>query len=83
MRKWFYVVFFPHRRHTVDKPDALSIAFSIADESKQLVKLLAIGIRADGSVFLLDTGLTEEDANQLYGDFRVWVGDQLGKEMLR
>jgi hypothetical protein len=66
----------------VDKPDALSIAFSIADESKQLVKLLAIGIRADGSVFLLDTGLTEEDANQLYGDFRVWVGDQLGKEML-
>jgi hypothetical protein len=67
----------------VDKPDALSIAFSIADESKQLVKLLAIGIRADGSVFLLDTGLTEEDANQLYGDFRVWVGDQLGKEMLK
>ena len=66
----------------MDKPDALSIAFSIADESKQLIKLLAIGVRTDGSVFLLDSGLTEEDADQLCKDFRVWIGDKLGQEML-
>lgn len=64
-------------------PDPLSIAYSIADESREIVKLLAIGIRANGSVLILDTGLTEEDANDMYRDFRLWLGDQLGKEMTR
>lgn len=64
-----------------NKPDALAIGYEIMDQSRELVKLLAIGIRADGSVLILDTGLTDEDANEMYGDFRLWLGGQLGRQI--
>lgn len=67
----------------MEQPDALSIGYEIMDQSSQLVKLLAIGVRTDGSILILDTGLTEDDANQMYRDFRLWMGDQLGRELMR
>jgi aromatic ring-cleaving dioxygenase len=67
----------------MDKPDALSIGYEICDQAKQLVKLLAIGVRADGSLLILDSGLTEDDANELYKDFRLWIGDKLSKELMQ
>lgn len=66
----------------MDRPDALAIGYEICDQSRQLVKLLAIGVRTDGSVLILDSGLTDEDANELFKDFRLWLGDKLEKQML-
>lgn len=65
----------------MDKPDALTIAWQIQEESKQLVKLLVLGVRADGSLLIIDSGLTKEDVDGLYRDFRLWIGGQLGNEL--
>lgn len=67
----------------MDSPDPLSIAFQIADESKTLVKLLAIGVRANGSVLILDSGLTMDEAQEMGKDLGLWVGGQLEKELTR
>lgn len=66
----------------MEKPDALTIAWQIQEESKQLVKLLVLGVRADGSLLIIDSGLTQEDVDGLYKDFRLWIGQQLGNEMM-
>ena len=67
----------------MDSPDPLSIAFSIAEESSTLVKLLVIGIRANGSVLILDSGLTMDEAQEMGKDLGLWVGGQLEKELTR
>lgn len=66
----------------MNKPDALTIGYEIVDQSRDIVKLLAIGVKADGSFLILDSGLTDDDVNELYRDFRQWVGSQLEKEIL-
>lgn len=66
----------------MNKPDALTIGYEIVDQSRDIVKLLAIGVKTDGSFLILDSGLTDDDVNELYRDFRQWVGSQLEKEIL-
>jgi hypothetical protein len=53
----------------MDTPDALSIAYAIADESPEVVKLLVIGYRANGSTFSFDTGLTVDEAKEMTKQF--------------
>lgn len=65
------------------KPDALSIAYEICDQSKQLVKLLAIGSRVDGSMFIQDTGLTVDEAKELCKQFVSWMDVCIGREIER
>ncbi len=67
----------------MDKPDALSIAFSVADESPELVKLLVVGFRTDGSIFHTDTGLTVDEAKELCYDFVAWMDRCVGREIER
>ena len=67
----------------MDSPDPLSIAFEIAEESATLVKLLVIGIRANGSVLILDSGLTMDEAHEMGKDLGLWVGGELEKEFLK
>lgn len=62
--------------------DALTIAAMIADESNHLVKMIAIGIRIDGSIMVLNSDMTEGDLNALFKDHRAWIGEHLGKEMM-
>lgn len=66
----------------MDAPDALTIAAMIADESRDIVKLLAIGVRTNGSVFIVHDGLSDEDFETMFKDFRVWLGGRLGKELM-
>lgn len=65
----------------MDKPEPLTIAAMIADESRELVKVLVIGVRTNGSLMIIDSGLEDEDFDQMYKDFRLWVGRRLGKEL--
>lgn len=67
----------------MNKPDALDMAFAIADESRDIVKLLAIGCRSNGSIFTLDTGLTVDEAKELCSQFVSWMDQCLGREMER
>lgn len=67
----------------MSKPDALSIAFSIADESRDIVKLLAIGYRTDGSIFTSDTDLTIDEIRDLCSHFISRLDHCLGGEMER
>jgi len=64
----------------MESPDALSIAFQVAEESATLVKLLVIGVRANGSVLILDSGLSLDEAQKMGKDLGLWVGGQLEKE---
>ena len=64
-----------------DDLDALGIAFSLADESARIVKLFAFGVRTDGSVLVLNSGLSIEDIKEMSQDMRVWIGDQIGNAM--
>jgi hypothetical protein len=68
---------------TMEQPDALAIAFEICDNSPELVKLLAIGCRADGSFFTRDTGLTVDEAKELCAQFVSWMDQCLGREIER
>lgn len=65
----------------MNNPDALGIAFEIADQSREIVKLVAIGICTDGSLFLSDTGLSADEIQQMCSDFQAWRGDKLAKEL--
>lgn len=59
----------------------LELAFTVADQSKQIDKLLVVGTRIDGSLVLLHTGMTSEEIQQLCMDCRAWVGDKLAMEL--
>ena len=63
----------------MDSPDALSIAFQVAEESATLVKLLVIGVRANGSVLILDSGLTLDEAQEMGKDLGLVGGWTTGK----
>ena len=67
----------------MDALEPLEIAFHICDEHERLDKLLVVGQRIDGSVLILQTGLTEKDVNGLYRDFRLWIGEALGEELTK
>jgi hypothetical protein len=66
----------------MDSLDAIGVAARIADESKQLVKIIALGIRLDGSLLILNSDMDESDLDRLFKDHRLWVGEHLGKEMM-
>ena len=66
----------------MDNLDAIGVAARIADESKQLVKIIALGIRLDGSLLILNSDMDESDLYRLFKDHRLWVGEHLGKEMM-
>ena len=61
--------------------EPLSIAFALADESPTLVKLLVIGVRTNGSVLMLDTGLDGDEVQKMCSDFRAWRGELLAREL--
>lgn len=67
----------------LNEPSALSISFAIADESRDIVKLLAIGYRSNGSIFTLDTGLTVAEAKELCAVFVTWMDQCIGREIER
>jgi hypothetical protein len=67
----------------MDKPEMLSIAFSIADESPQLAKLLVVGYRLDGSTFTLDSGLTVDEAKEMVQAFISWMDVCIGRDIER
>lgn len=67
----------------MDKPDALSIAFQLADESPEVVKLLVIGYRANGSTFTLDTGVTVDEAKEMCSQFISWMDRCVGRDIER
>lgn len=63
--------------------DALSMSFQLADESKQLVKVLVIAERVDGSFLTLDSDLTANEAKILCSAFVSWIDQALGRELER
>lgn len=65
----------------MESQDALSIAFSVADESARLVKVFVFGVRVDGSVLVLNSGLSIEEIKEMSKDMRVWIGEQIGNSM--
>jgi hypothetical protein len=67
----------------MSKPDALDIAFEISDNSRDIVKLLVIGFRTNGSIIALDTGLTVDEAKELCGQYVSWMDRCLGREIER
>lgn len=67
----------------MEDQDALAIGYDIMDNSADLVKLLAIGSRADGSFFLRDTGLTVDEAKELCAQFVSWMDRCLGRDLER
>lgn len=67
----------------MEQPDALDIGYEICDQSRDIVKLLAIGCRADGSFFTRDTGLSVDEAKELCVQFVSWMDVCLGREIER
>jgi len=61
--------------------EPLQIAFQVADQAKEIDKLLVVGTRIDGSLFLTHTGMTSEEIQKLCSDCRAWVGEALAKEL--
>lgn len=61
--------------------EPLQIAFTVADQAKEIDKLLVVGTRIDGSLFLTHTGMTGEEIQKLCSDCRAWVGETLAKEL--
>lgn len=64
-------------------PDALSIAFELEEQTKEIIQLLCIGTRIDGSLVLLHTGMSHEEIQKLCADCRTWLGDKLSHELQR
>lgn len=67
----------------MEAPEALRIAWNIADESSEIVKLLVIGHRANGSTFTYDTGLTVDEAKEMSQQFVSWMDAFIGREIER
>lgn len=67
----------------MEQPDALAIGYELCDQSRDIVKLLAIGYRSNGSIFTLDTGLTVAEAKELCAVFVTWMDQCIGREIER
>lgn len=65
----------------MDNQDALSISFAIADESPEIIKLLAIGYRANGSMFAIDTGMSVEETKEMCAMFISWKDRYMGPDI--
>lgn len=63
-------------------PDALCVAFALAEESAEIVKVLVVGQRTNGSFFVADTGLDSSEVESMFRDFRAWRGEKLAQEMM-
>lgn len=67
----------------MDTPNALSIAFSIANESPEVIKLLVIGYRINGSTFSMDTGISVDEAKEMCAQFISWMDRCVGRDIER
>ena len=67
----------------MENPDALTLAYQIADESSEIVKMLVIGYRANGSTFTLDTGLTVDQAKEMSRAYISWIDECIGRDIER
>jgi hypothetical protein len=66
-----------------DHSDPLHIGYNIMDDSKEIAKMLVVGIRVNGSAFSYDTGISIEEAKELCSQFIAWMNHYIGKEIER